>query len=415
MTQLVHIDRARRLMDEARLDALVVASPVNVRYLSGVHSWLDPLMRERMVVAGGGDALAIAAYAVLPREGAPALVLNAGLANNALASWIDDVRLYGARRLDRGSPERLTPRRRELLERIAGARPTALAALLDVLAERGLTRARIGVELSGGGVSAGAFDGFAEALPGAWLGDCGALLGLLRMVKTDTELGRLERAAAIGEAAAAEAFATMRPGVAVASVAQTFRAAVAAQGADFDHFAVGVDGLSIWTLGDDRLGAGDCLFADFGCVFDGYFSDSAATVALVDPPPAVLARYAVLRDAVDAGIALAAPGVRASAVQQRMAEVLAEHPVVCDPPTGHGLGLEIRDWPVLGPAQGRRISDACVDVDADLPLEAGMAINLEISAFMPGVASVEVERTVVVTERGRRDLVPQPRESVVRP
>ncbi|HST39073.1 MAG TPA: Xaa-Pro peptidase family protein [Conexibacter sp.] len=413
VTRLLHLDRARRLMDEARLDALVVAAPVNVRYLSGVHSWLDPLMRERMVVAGGGDALAIGACVVLPRDGDPALVLNAGLAVNALASWIDDVRLYGPRRLDRGDPARLDPRQRALLERIEGARPTALAALLDALVERGLTGARLGIDAGGHARgAAGPFAGLAEALPHAWLGDCSALLRLLRMVKSEPELERLERAAAIGEAAAAQAFATMRPGVALAAVAQEFRAAVAAQGAAFDHFALGAGGLSIWTLGDAVLAPGDCLFADFGCIFDGYFSDSAATVALAEPEPAVAARYDALRDAVDAGIALAAPGVRASAVQQRMADVLAEHPVVCDPPTGHGLGLEIRDWPVLGPAQGRRIADDCVDVDADLPLEAGMAINLEISAFMPGVASVEVERTVLVTYDGAESLGAGHREPV---
>ncbi|MDO8189448.1 M24 family metallopeptidase [Conexibacter sp. JD483] len=410
MTQLLHLDRARRLMDEARLDALVATTPVNVRYLSGVHSWLDPLMRERMVVAGGGEQLAIAACVVLPREGEPALVLHGGLAANALASWIEDVRLYGAPRHDddAGRPQRLDPRRRALLERIRGARPTALEALLDVLAARGLTDARIGVEQP-------MKEALEQALPHAWLGDCSALLGLLRMVKSDAELQRLERAAAIGEAAAAEAFATMRPGAALAGAAQTFRAAVAAQGAAFDHFALGPGGLAIWTLGDDRLAPGDCLFADFGCVYDGYFSDSAATIALGQPEPAVQARYEALRDAVAAGIAAVAPGVRASAVQRAMAAALAETPVVCDPPTGHGLGLEIRDWPLLLPATGARIADDCVDVDADLPLEAGMAINLEISAFMPGVASVEVERTIVVTFDGPRELVPQPREQIVRP
>lgn len=414
MTRLAHLDRARRLLDEARLDALVVASPVNVRYLSGVHSWLDPLLKEHMVGVPGSHALAIRAYAVLPREGEPALVLNSGLAVNALASWIEDVRLWGRRQLDVAQPERLDPARRALLERVSGARPTAVEALLDVLADRGLSGARLGLEL-GDPVAAPAFAELAAALPGAWVGDCSALLGVLRMVKTPAELERLRRAAEIGEAAAAGAFATMRPGVSLAQVTESFRGAVTAAGAAFDHFAAGVGGLSLATLSDDRLATGDCLCVDFGCVFDGYFSDSAATIALGDPAPAVGARYDALLAAVEAGIALAAPGVRASEIQARMAEVIAESPVRCDPPTGHGLGLEVRDWPVIVPDRGGRIADDCVDLPADLPLEAGMAINLEISAFMPGTASVEVERTIVVTEDGRRDLVPQPRERMVRP
>lgn len=414
MSQLLNRERAHQLMDAAGLDAIVVASPVNVRYFSGVHAWLDPLLTERMVGVPGSHTLALRAYAVLPREGAPALVLNSGLAVNAFATWIEDVRLWGARVLDVAAPERLDAASRALLERINGARATALDALLDVLADRGLSGGRIGVELSDPR-GAPAFAELPGALPGAWIGDCTALLGLLRMVKTPAELELLRRAAEIGEAAAAEAFATMRPGLPLAAATESFRAAVTASGAAFDHFAAGVGGLSLATLGDQRLGADDCLCVDFGCIYDGYFSDSAATIALAEPAPHVRERYDALLAAVEAGIALAAPGVRASALQARMAEVLAETPVVCDPPTGHGLGLEVRDWPVIVADRGARIADDCVERAADLPLEAGMAINLEISAFLPGTASVEVERTIVVTAEGNRDLVPQPRERMVRP
>jgi Xaa-Pro aminopeptidase len=154
---------------------------------------------------------------------------------------------------------------------------------------------------------------------------------------------------------------------------------------------------------------------DFGAIYEGYFSDSAATISLCSAAPDLVSQYEALVAAVDAGIATAAPGVPVSTVHAAMAEVLAASSVVCDPPTGHGLGLEVRDWPVIVADNGRRIADGCVDVSSDLPLEVGMAINLEISAFLPGRASLEVERTIVITDSGARDLVPQPRERMVAP
>jgi Xaa-Pro dipeptidase len=386
---------------------------MNVRYLGGVHNWLAPSLAEHMVLPGGSDALALRAFAVLPLAGEPGLVLNSGLAVDALSSFVSDVRLYGRRALGGGMPTNLPAAERELLDRIAGASATPLEALGALVRDRGLERGRIGVEL--GTISASAFDGLAEELPDAWIGDCSALVSLIRMVKTESELALLARAAAIGEDAAMAAFATMRPGVPLQRVIEHFRTSLAAAGASFDHFAVGMDGLSLATLGRGSLRDGDVVCVDFGAIYEGYFSDSAATISLGPAPADLVSRYDALVAAVAAGIAAAAPGVRASIVQAQMAEVLAASPVVCDPPTGHGLGLEVRDWPVIVADNGRRITDACVDVAADLPLEAGMAINLEISAFLPGRASLEVERTIVITDGGARDLVPQPRERMVRP
>jgi Xaa-Pro aminopeptidase len=108
------------------------------------------------------------------------------------------------------------------------------------------------------------------------------------------------------------------------------------------------------------------------------------------------------------------PGVRASAVHHAMADHLAARGITAVFPHGHGLGLELRDYPILVPATGLRIADECVDVDSDLELEPGMVVNLEASVFIAGVASVEVEITTVVTDGGARPFVPQDRSQPVR-
>ena len=62
-----------------------------------------------------------------------------------------------------------------------------------------------------------------------------------------------------------------------------------------------------------------------------------------------------------------------------------------------------------------RISDECIDIASDVPIEENMVFNLESSMFLPGVGSLQMERSFVVTENGCRDLVHQERSHPFQP
>ena len=205
-------------------------------------------------------------------------------------------------------------------------------------------------------------------------------------------------------------------GIAVGELSDRFLAAVAADGAYFDHFSPGIAGLGLSSSTSYQLEPGAVLCLDYGCIYGRYFSDAGITIALDEPAPQLAARYEALRECiVEVGLGAMRPGVRASAVHHAMVDHLTPRGITAVFPHGHGLGIELRDYPILVPDAGLRIRDECVDVSADLELEAGMVINLEASVFVPGVASVEVEITTLVTEHGARPFVPQDRSAPVRP
>jgi hypothetical protein len=62
---------------------------------------------------------------------------------------------------------------------------------------------------------------------------------------------------------------------------------------------------------------------------------------------------------IDIGLATALPGARASAIHQATADLLSQEGVAAFP-SGHGVGLEYRDYPILVPDTGLCI-DECVD------------------------------------------------------
>jgi Xaa-Pro aminopeptidase len=281
----------------------------------------------------------------------------------------------------------------------------ALAAAVE---ERGLARSRLGVEFEG--LPAERVERLRAALPHATLLDCTNLLRLVRAVKTPAQIEHLARAAAIAESAAL-AVAADAEGAMLHELTDDFRARVAREGADLDHFSISYDGLGFATAGELVLRPGRAHYFDWGCNLEGWYSDSGTTLAVGDPGAEALAEQAAVRDAVAAGAAAMRPGVRGSAVPAAMREVLDGNGITACFPHGHGLGIEVRDHPLLMPDTGNLIRDDCVEVGADLPLEPDMVVNLEVCVLTPGARSVHCEQTFVVTVDGARPLVAQDREA----
>jgi Xaa-Pro dipeptidase len=396
------------------IEAVVSWSPINVRYLTGYWCWLAPLFKEYMISPGGSANLVQRNIALFPVEGEPCLVLEPVWGANAAGTWVEDVRIAGNDRFMPGKPMREVPERMQRVTALvqAGGWPRGpFEALVDAVRDRGLAASRIGVDLDG--VPACDRKAFQAALPAAQLLNCSNLLRLVRAQKTEGEIAALGRAAEIADEATMAVLDHVQGGCSLKELAHEFRARVASRGADFDHFSVGANGFGYVTDAPYELPTNEAFYLDFGCVNAGWFSDSGLTVCIGDCDPPTVDQYEAVRDSVAAAAALVRPGAQASSVQAAMVEVLAERGISESFPHGHGLGLELRDYPLLMPVNGGVIRDDCVELSADLSLEQGMVVNLEAPVLTPGVRSVHCEQTFVITADGCRPLVPQERRHPV--
>ena len=194
--------RAQEYMRRCGVDVLVATSPVNITYFSDYRCWIDPLFKAYMMAPGApSDLDPTAAYAIFPLEGAPALVVSPTFAVNASDLWVQDLHIFGDHGLDDSLPlgdlSATEQRIFDILHRPQdNATPTD--ALLSILTARGLTDARIGIEMEG--LSPRVKDTIKAGLPKAEIKDCSNLIRLIRMVKTEDELARLIRSAEISEA-----------------------------------------------------------------------------------------------------------------------------------------------------------------------------------------------------------------------
>ena len=407
--------RAIEYMERCGVEVLVATSPVNITYFSDYYCWIDPLFREYMMAPGASSEIP-QRFAVFPLEGDPALVVGPDMATNAADLWVRDLHIAGSPVIDTSlTPETLPEADQRVLDLLQSphrnAKPTD--ALLSILKARGLTESRIGIEMEGLAPSAKAE--LAEALPNAEIMDCSDLIRLVRMVKTEEEISRLTRAAEISEEAGMESLALARAGKTMAHVIQHYRERIGEDGADLDHFMFGVNGLGFALERDYVLKDDDVMYVDWGCIYRHYFSDTGTTLAIGEPSAVLRDKHAALRECVDRAVEVVRPGAKSSEARAVMWEALNASGITATFPHGHGMGLEVRDYPIIVADNGLRISDGCVDAPSDLPFEENMVINLEAMTFMPGVASPHIEQTFIVTADGCRPLCPQDRSGPVRP
>lgn len=152
------------------------------------------------------------------------------------------------------------------------------------------------------------------------------------------------------------------------------------------------------------IGRDEPILLDLGCCIDGYVIDQTRTAVIGALKPELAAAYRVSEEIVRATERLLRPGTTPEQLYVQALEMaesagLAGHFMGYGKDQvkflGHGIGLEIDEWPVL--ARGFRE-----------PLEPGMTLAVEPKFTFPGQGVVGIENTYLITEEGCRTLTVSP-------
>jgi Xaa-Pro aminopeptidase len=388
-------------MKESGVAAVLASSPMGVAYLTGFDCWLYQRYTEDMLVLGAPRAPK-EAFAFLGQEGAPVLVADT---YSSLFAWElegVELRCYGSAALtvaERGSRTRHAA---YFGGAQAGQRETPALALSAALEEAGITGGRVAVEMAS--MRPETLKALRRALPGVEFVDGWLLLALIRMVKSEAEVGFLTKAARVNEHALYQSLVFARPGAPLGELARRYMIDVAREGAVYDHYFVSPDGLGVSGASGYRLRRGEHTMVDSGCTFNRYCADMGTTILLGREEPAVVRRYGEIWETVDEIADWIEPGVTPTAVMERFGALYEKERIPTQDYAGHGIGLEPREYPIMGLGRARPIRDGVVATTTDLPLEPGMVISLETSVYEPGEGSYEVERTFLVGRSSLKEL-----------
>ncbi|MGE5225777.1 MAG: M24 family metallopeptidase [Planctomycetaceae bacterium] len=346
-----HADRMRRAAAEGAtqgFDAVVVAPSPDLAYLAAYDPM--PLERPTLLILRPGRTPVV----LVPELERPLAAASAGGAHAELVGWVDGVDPYA-------EAARLLPAsgRVAVGDRIWGAHLLALQA----------------------------------ALPGVTFSPASSVLGRLRAIKDDDELGALRRAAAGADAAFGDVCALAFVGRRETEVAADLARLLVEHGHDRADFTIVASGPNAASPhhepGERTIERGDAVVLDFGGALDGYFSDTTRTVVVGEPPEGFEPVYALVRAAQAAAVETVRPGVAIQEVDRAARRVIAEagygdrfvHR------TGHGIGLEVHEPPYA------------VEGDTTV-LEPGMTFSVEPGVYLEGRFGVRIEDIVAVTADG---------------
>jgi Xaa-Pro dipeptidase len=357
------IEKARRLMREQRMDALLLTGGTSLLYFTNIRWGLS----ERMLSV------------VIPVQGQAFLVSPA----------FEEDR---AREQLHGGPLEDT----EVLTWHEHESPYALVA--GGLRARGLGTGRLGIEETVRFVFS---DGVAKEAPALSLTSGTPVTAGCRGVKDEHELALMQLANEVTLTAYKAAYEALESGMTQGDFGRLVSQAHSQQG-----FSGGAgvqvgqySALPHGSVTPQVIEDGSVLLMDGGCSVEGYRSDISRTFLLGEPTDRMRQVFGIEHRAQAAALAAAGPGVEAQAVDAAARSVIEEAGFGPDYTyfthrVGHGIGMDGHEWPYL--VRGNT-----------MPLEPGMTFSDEPGIYIPGEFGVRLEDDMYITDDGAALFTPQ--------
>lgn len=239
----------------------------------------------------------------------------------------------------------------------------------------------------------------------AWL-ELDKKLERLRCIKDASELECIAKAEAIGDHAFSHILKELCVGMTEKEAAWEIECAMrkyGAEGLSFETIAVFGKRTAMphAVPGDARLQKGDFVVMDFGCIYHGYCSDMTRTVVMGEASGRQKDIYETVLRAQLAALSAIKSGMRccdADAAARNQIEK-AGYGQYFGHGLGHSVGLFIHEFPALSPKE-------------EMVLQEGMTETVEPGIYIPDFGGVRIEDLVVVTRNGCENLTKSPKELI---
>ena len=363
------IEKARRLMAEQKIDAVVLTAGTSLTYFTGIR-W------------GASERLFAV---VIPRIGAPYVVspafeedrtreqLAAGpLEHTDVATWQEDE-----------SP----------FERVAQG-----------LKDLSIATGRIAVEETTKFVFA---DGVGGAAPAMQVASATPVTAGCRMIKDAHEIELMRLASQVTLRCYAAVYQALQPGMTQNQVASLIGAAYGRLG--FPGFAsvqVGeYTALPHGSIAPQTIREGTIIMVDDGCTVEGYQSDITRTFVLGQATDKMKKVFDIVSEAQRAALKSATPGAPLESVDAAARRVIVDagygpgfkyftHRL------GHGLGMDGHEWPYL-------VRNNMFGWEKAMTLQPGMVFSDEPGIYIRGEFGVRLEDDMHITSDGGELFTPQ--------
>ncbi|MGJ3220595.1 M24 family metallopeptidase [Geobacillus thermoleovorans] len=273
------------------------------------------------------------------------------------------------------------------------------------LEARGIKAVSIAVEKND--LSFARFERLSALFPNAKWHDAEEKLRQLRLIKDEQEMKVLRQAAKLADKAIEIGVSAIRPGVTELELVAVI---------EYELKKLGVEGMSFPTTvltgaksadphgvpGTAAVAPGDFVLFDLGVIVDGYCSDITRTVVCQTASDEQRLIYDTVRRAQQAAIDACRPQTAMGEIDRAARNVIeqAGYGDYFTHRVGHGLGIEIHEYPSLHGANNE-------------PLAPGMVFTIEPGIYVPSIGGVRIEDDVAVTDHGVEVLTSFSKELII--
>lgn len=340
------LDKLRKVLSKNNLDAILITSPINRRYISGF--------------TGSAGAVLVSA-------------------NNAI--FITDFR-YTEQAEAQAQGFKVIVHKQSMD-----------AEIQKQLKEINIKRLGFEKDLT----TYGQYESYKKAFE-AEIVPVSGLVEELRIIKTNEELEIMKKAAKIADDAFLHIQRFIKPGVKEIDISDELEFFMRKQGAVSSSFDTIVasgyrSAMPHGVASQKEIKSEELVTLDYGALYNGYCSDITRTVAVGEVSDELRKIYDTVLEANQRGVKEIKPGMTGKEADAITRDYITEkgYGEKFGHSTGHGLGMEVHEAPSLSHK-------------SDQKLVPGMVVTVEPGIYVAGLGGCRIEDDIVITENGNERL-----------
>ena len=314
--------KAKKLMENDKIDIILITSPSNFRYFTGLDSnfWESPTRPWFLLIPMNQDPIAI-----IPSIGKAALE----------KTWINNIKTWQ-------SPN---------------PNDEGISILKKIISDQLSSKGNIGCELGLENflrINFSDFDKLRKSLSNHRFIDASNIFWNLRMIKSKNEINKLKKIISITSHVFDNFSNKIKLNMTENEIASVFKKELINNGADYVLYMActsGKGGYSqiICNASEKKIRNGDVVIIDTGSVLDGYFCDFDRNYGIGKISPKTVESYSKLWEATEKTLEIIKPGITCSEVYNSLKNNLFKNNSNISDigRMGHGLGLQLTEPPSI--------------------------------------------------------------------
>ena len=359
---LKRLDNIHKKLENENIDAIVITSPANFRYFSGLDSnfWESPTRPWFLIISKNGKIKAL-----VPSIGLSAIE----------STFIKDIEVWQSPNpKDEGT---------SLLKKIIKTFPKNSNIGFELGIE---TYLRMSIK---------EFLKIKKDLQEYNFIDSTNIVWSLRKIKSDLEIKNIEKICSITSKVFNNLINKISLGMSEREIATIFKKDLINNGVDYIMYlscASGINGYNqiICNPSEKKIGDGDILIIDTGSTLNGYYCDFDRNFGFGNINQKSLDAYNKLWDATEKTLEIIKPGISCKEVYESLSKNLFSSNVKSNVGRmGHGFGLQLTEPP-------------SIMIDDNTILEKNMILALEPSIEIENDLMLVHEENILITQNGNR-------------